>query len=85
MNTSNLKDVMSNIAAWLIAFGTFLAGLNLIALHLPVWVTAVGLAMVGLGGVITSVFTAKNPNGTTKTPTQVVEQNTEAAATKEIK
>lgn len=85
MDTSNIKDTMTKIAAWLAGFGTILAGLNVIALHLPVWVTAIGGAMVGIAAVINGIYGGKNPDGTTKTPTQVVTQNNEAAATKEIK
>lgn len=81
----NWKDILSNLAAWLIALGMFLAGINIAALHLPEWVTLIGGLMVGLGGVITSVVTGKNPNLTAKTQTQVNELNAEQKATKEVK
>lgn len=71
MNMANIKDTMTTIAAWLIGLGTFLAGLNITVLHLPDWVTVVGTLMLGLGGVITSIYTGKNSDGSTKTPDQL--------------
>lgn len=82
--TSNIKDTMTMIAAWLIGIGTLLAGLNITLLHLPVWVSVIGGVMVGLGGVINGIYGGKNADGSTKTPTQVITANQIAAETKDI-
>ena len=82
---NNIKDTMTTVAAWLAGLGTFLAGLNILALHLPIWVTAIGGAMVGLAAVINGIYGGKNPDGSTKTARQVDNLNNEAAATKDIK
>ena len=74
-NSSNLKDTMTNVAAALAGIGTLLAGLNVVALHLPVWVTAIGGALVGVAAVINGVYSGKNPDGSTKTTDQVIAQN----------
>jgi hypothetical protein len=74
-NSSNLKDTMTNVAAALAGIGTLLAGLNVVALHLPVWVTAIGGALVGVAAVINGVYGGKNPDGSTKTTDQVIAQN----------
>ena len=71
MKTFDIKNFMTNIACFCIAFGTFLAGLNVVLLHLPIWVTALGGAMVGLGGAITSFLSGKNNDGSTKTQDQI--------------
>jgi hypothetical protein len=78
----NLKDKATTFAAGLSLFGTFLAGLNYLWIHLPSWVTAIGGTMVGLGVVINGIFGGKNPDGSTKTPSQVAQLNQQAADTR---
>jgi hypothetical protein len=81
MKTSNIKDTLSTICGILILLGGALATINAAALHLPVWVTAAGGAMVAIGTAIIGILTGKNPDGSTKTPIQVNELNQTAAAT----
>jgi hypothetical protein len=85
MKTSNIKDTMTTLAAWLSGLGIFLGGLNITVLHLPIWVTAVGGALIGFAAMINGIYGGKNPNGSTKTPTQVNELNQAAADTQPIK
>ena len=79
------KNTLSNIAAYAIALGTFLAGLNVTVLHLPVWVTALGGAIVGLGGFLNALCTGRNSDLSKKTTGQLENQLEEAANTKEVK
>ena len=72
---------MTIIAAWMAGIGTFVAGLNVAVLHLPVWFTAIGGIMIGIATVINGIYNGKNPDGSAKTPTQVIRQNQEAMAT----
>jgi hypothetical protein len=81
MKLSNIKDWLSTICGIMILLGGALATLNATALHLPVWVTASGGAMVAIGTAIVSILTGKNPDGSTKTPIQVNELNQTAAST----
>ena len=76
MKASNIKDTISTICGILIILGGALATINAAALHLPVWVTALGGAMATIGTAVIGILTGKNPDGTTKTTDQVVQQNT---------
>jgi hypothetical protein len=71
MKTFDIKNFMTTFAAWCAGLGVFLGGLNVTVFHLPVWVTALGGAMVGFAAVINGVYGGRNNDGSTKTQAQI--------------
>ena len=83
---NNLKDILSTICGVIIAICG--AGTGLIwqlGITLPHWISVVAIALAGVAVIVLGLLQGKNPNGSTKTPTQVNELNTQAKDTKEIK
>jgi ABC-type transport system involved in multi-copper enzyme maturation permease subunit len=87
--SSNIKDLLSTIAgvAGAVAFvgGTIVASLTQSGIVVPIFITiivgvcgAISVALIGL-------LNGKNPDGKTKTLTQVTESNKLAKETKEVK
>ena len=91
MNATNLKDTLTTYAA--IAFGLAVAVLGLptaiqaiaptAVFVMPPIVNVISGIIIAVSIVITQALTGKNPDGSTKTPTQIVSQNTQAAVTKD--
>ena len=85
-NISNIKDKLSTICGAII----FLCGpgtglLWTLGVPLPKWLIAIAVAFAGIAGYVITYLIGKNPDGSTKTPTQVNALNTESANTKEFK
>lgn len=84
--TSNIKDKLSTICgAILVLCGPGTGILWTLGVKLPQWAITVALALAGVALMTGYILQGKNPDGSTKTPTQVNELNTQAADTKEIK
>jgi hypothetical protein len=87
MNLSNIKATLSTIAGILggvsVALLTLVGSLAQYAIVLPDWVNITAGVCGGLSVAILGILQGRNPNGTSKTVTQVVEANTKAAETKE--
>ena len=58
-----------------------IVGISLSGVKLPTWLVGLGATLIGVSGTIAKILQGKNPDGSTKTPTQVAELNSEAAAT----
>ena len=92
MNLANIKDTLTGYAA--IAFSVCAAILGLplaitaavptATFTLPPIVNIICGTVMAISIVITQVFTGKNPDGSTKTATQVAQANTLAADTKDV-
>ena len=78
---SNIKDWLSTLCAAAFAIGTAIVGISLSGVKLPTWLVGLGATLIGVSGTIAKILQGKNPDGSTKTPTQVAELNSEAAAT----
>jgi len=92
MNTSNIKDTLTTYAA--IAFGTAMTVIGLpsaitavaptVVFSLPPVVNIICGIIIAVSIVITQVLNGKNPDGSTKTATQIIELNTKAEVTKDV-
>jgi hypothetical protein len=85
----NLKDLMTTIAG-VLGFLSFVGGIIMgVLTQNAVAIPKVFIIVVGICGALAAgllgYFSGKNPDGTTKTSTQVIELNKQAAETKEIK
>ena len=84
--SSNIKDVLSTIAGVLgaIAFvgGTIIASLVQSGVVIPVFLTIIVGAAGAVSVALIGLLNGKNPDGTTKTSTQVVQANKLAEQTK---
>ena len=67
MNTTNLKDKITNYCAAITAVCVYMLTVGIPGITLPAWTHTVFLAISGICGVITMVLTGKAPNGTAKT------------------
>jgi hypothetical protein len=86
MNISNLKDTVTTICAWITVVGGAILGAQVAGqTTLPVSITGILTAVVGVALAVTQFLTGKNPNGTTKSDSQVVQQNSAAKRTIDYK
>ena len=88
MNMSNIKNTITNIAGILGAIaavgGTTVASLMQYQIPVPPIVTIISGVCGALSVGILGYFSSKNPDGSVKTPTQIVLQNSQAAVTKDV-
>jgi hypothetical protein len=73
----NLKDKVTNICAWITGVGGVIIGAHLSGqIMLPTWAVSILGTLIGIAVVATQILTGKAPDGTTKTPEQIIQQNT---------
>ncbi len=80
--TSNLKDRLTTIAGIILALTGTVLTLEKAGVVLPSYVTTTATALGIIAGSVVAYLTGKSPDGTTKTPEQVVNQNADAPVTK---
>jgi hypothetical protein len=82
MNTSNIKDWMTTLCGIIIAVCAGGTGfLYTIGITFPAWVYSIAVVLSALAVYVKANLVGKNPDGTTKTPTQVSQLNQQAANT----
>ena len=84
INTSNIKNTLTNIAGILGAISGVIIAMSTQGVPLPAWLLTAGGVCAALSIGILGYFSRKNPDGSVKTQTHVVELNTKAAATKDV-
>jgi uncharacterized membrane protein len=82
----NYKDIVTSICGVIAALSVATAGADKAwPNYLPIWLV-IAMYILGAGAVYYAAnLIGKNPDGSTKTETQVTIQNKEAADTREIK
>jgi len=76
MNSSNLKDTISNICGGIIAIGGSLLAMSVSGtLPLPTSMVGILSAAVAIATAVIGYFTGKTPSGAVKTDNQVANQN----------
>ena len=78
---SNIKDWLSTLCGIDFLAGGAIVAISLSGVKLPTWLVGLGATLVAASGAVAKVLQGKNPDGSTKTPTQVNEMNAEAANT----
>lgn len=86
MNLSNIKDTLTTICAWVTGICAAVIGLPLaiqqasptVVFTLPPIVTTICVTLGAIALITTQVLTGKNPDGSTKSVTQVTTQNTQS-------
>ena len=77
MNLSNIKDTLTTVCAWITVIGGGVLAANLSGqIVLPVSIVGILSTVVAIALGISQFLSGKNPDGTSKTPTQVNTQNT---------
>jgi hypothetical protein len=79
----NLKDNVGTIMGLFAAICGFLVIIAMAGVPISKTIIIICGAAPSFCTAVIGVFQGKNPNGSTKTPTQVTNQNNEAAVTKE--
>lgn len=86
MNTSNIKDWLNTLCGIILALCLSGTGfLYTIGITFPTWVYSIAAVLSAIALFIRGYLGGKNPDGSTKTPTQVIAANTEAANTQPVK
>lgn len=76
---SNIKDLLTTICGWVTVIGgAVLAGVASGQIILPATVTTIIGSLVGIAVAVTQFLTGKNPDGSTKSTSQVTQQNSAA-------
>lgn len=71
----NIKDIATNIAGIMIAFGGIVVALGQAGIIMPPALSTAGVICATVGAAVISYFTGKNADGSTKTPTQIEKQS----------
>lgn len=75
---SNLKDTLSGVAAVLASISGVILAVQTQGIVVPAWLNTVAVVFGAISLGVTSFLTGKNPNGTTKTESQVEKLNSES-------
>jgi hypothetical protein len=79
----NIKDTLTTIAGIIGAIGAAIVAVSS-QITLPTWITSTGGISVAISVAVVGYLTGKNPNGTTKSDTQVTNQNAQSKSTSTV-
>lgn len=85
---SNIKDKITGVCFYIgllgVIMGVIIGSMAASSVTIPIWLAILASSFVAIPAVVGLYFNGKNPNGSTKTPTQVITQNKIAEETKTI-
>jgi len=76
--TSNIKDTLTSIAGACLLLSGAVLGASQYGIVLPSVVLGIAGSVATISGGVIAYLTGKNPDGSTKSPDQVANQNTQA-------